>query len=158
MPLVNGLRTQEYQLFVWCDRPGESSLQEEVNRNVSHQQQWAVVIFRVKSRAFVRWWYLCLWSWFWLVRFLVRWLVVKISKLQRLVGYKYHSIIVFLKTTLTRTITLQKRRCPYCECSWVTVRDPPCCDVRGVFHVCAMPPFMGPFIGKTRWTFWGQLA
>ena len=26
---------------------------------------WAVVIFRVKWRVVVRWWYLCLWSWFW---------------------------------------------------------------------------------------------
>ena len=28
---------------------------------------WAVVIFRVKWTVFIRWWYLCLWSWFSLV-------------------------------------------------------------------------------------------
>ena len=38
---------------------------------------WAVVIFRVKWRVIVRWWYLCLWSWFGLVSFVMMWLVVK---------------------------------------------------------------------------------
>ena len=36
---------------------------------------WVVVIFRVKWRVFVRWWYLCLWSWFGLVSFVVVWLL-----------------------------------------------------------------------------------
>ena len=47
---------------------------------------WAVVIVRVKWRVIVRWWYLCLWSWFWLVSFVVMWLVVKTYKLLWLVG------------------------------------------------------------------------
>ena len=37
----------------------------------------AAVIFRVKWRVVIRWWYLCLWSWFWLVSFALMWLVVK---------------------------------------------------------------------------------
>ena len=35
-----------------------------------------------KEESYVRWWYLCLWSWFWLVCFVVRWLVIKTQKLQ----------------------------------------------------------------------------
>ena len=32
---------------------------------------WAVVIFRVKRRVVVKWWYLCIWSWFGFVSFIV---------------------------------------------------------------------------------------
>ena len=42
--------TQECQLFIWCDRPGESSLQKDWTR---FDCTWAVVIFRVKWRVFV---------------------------------------------------------------------------------------------------------
>ena len=57
-------------LFVLRDCPGESSL-ERLLLVTDVSTTWVVVIFRVKWRVIVRWWYLCLWSWSGLVIFTI---------------------------------------------------------------------------------------
>ena len=51
-----------------------SSGGEEYSERLLLVTTWAVVIFRVKWRFFIKWWYLCLWSRFWLVLFSYDWL------------------------------------------------------------------------------------
>ena len=77
-----------------------------------------VVIFRVKWRVFISgWWYLCLWLWFWLVSFVVRWLVIKALKLQWLVSccliycYFWSQSIVCLSLSVLFEVMYCMSRC-----------------------------------------------
>ena len=74
---------------------------------------WVVVIFGVKWRVVLRWWYLCLWCWFGLVSFVVMWLVVKTWKLPSL----WQSLLHFTNTPLTFTILTYPWHCTHANCT-----------------------------------------
>ena len=64
--MVNGLNPGVSVIYlVWSSGWGKSL--ERLLLVTDVWTTWAVVIFRVKWRVIVRWWYLCLWSWFGLV-------------------------------------------------------------------------------------------
>ena len=76
----------------------------------------SLVIFRVEWRVVARWWYLCLWSWFGLVSFVVMWLVVKTWKLQWLVGFLFCFCFAFVFDSVHRSLSREVGLCPW-RCS-----------------------------------------
>ena len=103
-------------VFVLYDHLSESSLQRDLLvTDVS--TTWAVVIFRVKWKVFVRWWYLCPWSWFWFVSFVVMWLVVKTNI------FLFYKSFCLINTMHHRNQSLDSLSSFADECCYFTVRS-----------------------------------